>query len=246
MCCLVFFTATGSPPRSGTAPGPRTRPGQRKAGCPRQLCPSGSRTPVSGFGTAAAPGSPCPRHRLGKKLGLPVSVFWHWWHGCAYDTGFPEYLPPREGAEAFQARPSPAAHDQRRSRPGLHEPAALGHDAPQAGPMKTPSAYAVKDLRWQGASGDLQHLHPGALRLDVHGHRLLAQQIRRAGRARHSGAGRGRDLHGPGLHQPGLLRSHPRPSARRRHLLDAGFRRCRRTSGSVAPEPRAESSGPCR
>jgi hypothetical protein len=30
-----------------------------------------------------------------------VSVFWHWWHGCAYDTGFPEYLPPREGNESF-------------------------------------------------------------------------------------------------------------------------------------------------
>ena len=38
---------------------------------------------------------------LREKLGLPVSVFWHWWHGCAYDTGFPEYLPPREGAESF-------------------------------------------------------------------------------------------------------------------------------------------------
>jgi hypothetical protein len=38
---------------------------------------------------------------LQEKLGLPVSVFWHWWHGCAYDTGFPEYLPPREGAESF-------------------------------------------------------------------------------------------------------------------------------------------------
>jgi hypothetical protein len=38
---------------------------------------------------------------LREKLGLPVSVFWHWWHGCAYDAGFPEYLPPREGAESF-------------------------------------------------------------------------------------------------------------------------------------------------
>ncbi|HPC62293.1 MAG TPA: DUF6259 domain-containing protein [Verrucomicrobiota bacterium] len=43
-----------------------------------------------------------PAAVLRKKLGLPVSVFWHWWHGCAYDTGFPEYLPPREGTEAFQ------------------------------------------------------------------------------------------------------------------------------------------------
>ncbi|HOH29292.1 MAG TPA: DUF6259 domain-containing protein, partial [Candidatus Hydrogenedentes bacterium] len=35
-------------------------------------------------------------------LGVPVSVFWHWWHGCAYDVGFPEYLPPREGTAAFR------------------------------------------------------------------------------------------------------------------------------------------------
>ncbi|MBI5688936.1 MAG: hypothetical protein HZC55_02475 [Verrucomicrobia bacterium] len=42
-----------------------------------------------------------PAGRLRRELGLPVSVLWHWWHGCAYDTGFPEYLPPREGAESF-------------------------------------------------------------------------------------------------------------------------------------------------
>lgn len=35
------------------------------------------------------------------RLGLPVNAYWHWWHGCAYDSGFPEYLPPREGAESF-------------------------------------------------------------------------------------------------------------------------------------------------
>lgn len=39
---------------------------------------------------------------LKKKLGLPVSVLWHWWHGCSYDEGFPEYLPPREGADHFR------------------------------------------------------------------------------------------------------------------------------------------------
>lgn len=43
-----------------------------------------------------------PAVALQKELGLPVSVFWHWWHGCAYDTGFPEYLPPREGTETFK------------------------------------------------------------------------------------------------------------------------------------------------
>lgn len=31
-----------------------------------------------------------------------VSVLWHWWHNCPYDDGFPEYLPPRDGYEAFR------------------------------------------------------------------------------------------------------------------------------------------------
>ena len=44
-----------------------------------------------------------PAVALQRELGLPVSVFWHWWHGCAYDTGFPEYLPPREGNQVFTA-----------------------------------------------------------------------------------------------------------------------------------------------
>ena len=35
------------------------------------------------------------------RLGLPVNAYWHWWHGCSYDDGFPEYVPPREGAESF-------------------------------------------------------------------------------------------------------------------------------------------------
>jgi len=43
-----------------------------------------------------------PAAALRDYLGVPVSVFWHWWHGCAYDVGFPEYLPPREGADAFR------------------------------------------------------------------------------------------------------------------------------------------------
>ncbi len=44
-----------------------------------------------------------PAIALQRELGLPVSVFWHWWHGCAYDTGFPEYLPPREGNGPFKS-----------------------------------------------------------------------------------------------------------------------------------------------
>jgi hypothetical protein len=44
-----------------------------------------------------------PAVALKERLGLPVSVFWHWWHGCPYDTGFPEYFPPREGAEPMKS-----------------------------------------------------------------------------------------------------------------------------------------------
>ena len=42
-----------------------------------------------------------PAKDLEKQLKLPVNVFWHWWHGCSYDDGFPEYFPPREGKESF-------------------------------------------------------------------------------------------------------------------------------------------------
>ncbi len=50
-----------------------------------------------------SPGVLAPAAALQQRLGLPVSVFWHWWHGCSYDAGFPEYLPPREGAEPFRS-----------------------------------------------------------------------------------------------------------------------------------------------
>jgi hypothetical protein len=43
-----------------------------------------------------------PARALQDTLGLPVSVFWHWWHNGPYDTSFPDYLPPREGAEPFR------------------------------------------------------------------------------------------------------------------------------------------------
>jgi hypothetical protein len=59
-----------------------------------------------------SPGVLPPALALEDKLGLPVSVFWHWWHGCAYDTGFPEYLPPREGVDSFTSALE-AAHDRK-------------------------------------------------------------------------------------------------------------------------------------
>jgi hypothetical protein len=42
-----------------------------------------------------------PAIELKHKLGLPLSVFWHWWHNCSYDDNFPEYFPPREGKKSF-------------------------------------------------------------------------------------------------------------------------------------------------
>lgn len=44
-----------------------------------------------------------PALDMKKRLGLPVNVLWHWWHGCLYDDGFPEYFPPREGELPFKA-----------------------------------------------------------------------------------------------------------------------------------------------
>lgn len=43
-----------------------------------------------------------PAEYIKKELGLPVNVLWHWWHGCAYDDGFPDYFPPRQGPESFK------------------------------------------------------------------------------------------------------------------------------------------------
>lgn len=42
-----------------------------------------------------------PAVELKKRINLPISVLWHWWHGCSYDDGFPEYFPPREGKDKF-------------------------------------------------------------------------------------------------------------------------------------------------
>nr|WP_295868331.1 DUF6259 domain-containing protein [uncultured Chitinophaga sp.] len=44
-----------------------------------------------------------PAIDLKKRTGLPVNVLWHWWHAAAYDDGFPDYFPPREGDSSFQS-----------------------------------------------------------------------------------------------------------------------------------------------
>ncbi len=42
-----------------------------------------------------------PAIELSKRLELPVALDWYWWHKHPYDTGYPEYFPPREGTERF-------------------------------------------------------------------------------------------------------------------------------------------------
>ncbi|MBK1438538.1 hypothetical protein JHJ32_00935 [Parapedobacter sp. ISTM3] len=42
-----------------------------------------------------------PAAALSRRLGLPVNVLWHWWHGGSYDDSFPEYFPPRDGKQQF-------------------------------------------------------------------------------------------------------------------------------------------------
>jgi hypothetical protein len=55
-----------------------------------------------------------PAAVMARHAKVPVSVFWHWWHDCPYDAGFPDYLPPREGVASFK-KAVEVAH-----REGLH------------------------------------------------------------------------------------------------------------------------------
>ncbi|MEN6641293.1 MAG: DUF6259 domain-containing protein [Armatimonadia bacterium] len=46
----------------------------------------------------------CPAAKeVAQRLQLPVALDWYWWHKHPYDTSYPDYFPPREGAEAFSA-----------------------------------------------------------------------------------------------------------------------------------------------
>lgn len=44
-----------------------------------------------------------PILRFAAETGLPTALDWYWWHTPGYDTGYPDYWPPREGEEAFCA-----------------------------------------------------------------------------------------------------------------------------------------------
>ena len=73
-----------------------------------------ARTGLWVWNRGRSPGVLPPAVALQRAAGVPVSVFWHWWHHAAYDTGFPDYLPPREGTIPFEH----ALHDAQAA--GVH------------------------------------------------------------------------------------------------------------------------------
>lgn len=42
-----------------------------------------------------------PVERFRRDAGVPVALDWYWWHHNPYDSGYPNYWPPREGEDAF-------------------------------------------------------------------------------------------------------------------------------------------------
>ncbi|GAB4559341.1 MAG: hypothetical protein Kow0047_05150 [Anaerolineae bacterium] len=40
---------------------------------------------------------------LRQTMDAPIALDWYWWHHTPYDTHYPDYLPPREGAASFRA-----------------------------------------------------------------------------------------------------------------------------------------------
>ncbi|MCC6492901.1 MAG: hypothetical protein IT424_07760 [Pirellulales bacterium] len=88
-----------------------------------------------------------PALALRRHAGAPVNIFWHWWHGCAYDVGFPEYFPPREGAESFRAAVAEAR--RRDVNAVIYMNQRLWGMTTRSWTAENAAAYAVKDA--QGA-----------------------------------------------------------------------------------------------
>lgn len=94
-----------------------------------------------------------PAAALQKDAQLPVSVFWHWWHNGPYDTSFPDYLPPREGAARFTDAVK-TAHAE-----GLH---AIVYMNQRLWCINTPSWKAENAEKWA------VHERDGSLRLETY------------------------------------------------------------------------------
>ncbi len=85
-----------------------------------------------------------PAADMKKRLHLPVNVFWHWWHGCSYDDGFPEYFPPREGKKSF-IRAMEEAHEKE-IRAIVYMNALQWGTSTKSWKTEQASHYAVKDI----------------------------------------------------------------------------------------------------
>ena len=44
-----------------------------------------------------------PAIRFQEDAGVPAALDWYWWHSNPYDSGYPNFWPPREGVEKFRA-----------------------------------------------------------------------------------------------------------------------------------------------
>lgn len=85
-----------------------------------------------------------PAIELKHKLGLPVSVFWHWWHHCSYDDYFPEYFPPREGRMSFKNAVSEAQKEGVRSI--IYMNSIQWGDSSASWKKENAQLYSVKDI----------------------------------------------------------------------------------------------------
>lgn len=86
-----------------------------------------------------------PAVELKHKLGLPVSVFWHWWHHCSYDNYFPEYFPPREGRKSFKKAVKKAQNEGVRSI--IYMNSIQWGDSTESWKTENALPYAVKDIK---------------------------------------------------------------------------------------------------
>jgi len=85
-----------------------------------------------------------PAVELKHKLGLPVSIFWHWWHNNAYDEFLPEYIPPREGKESFIKAVSSAQKEGVRSI--VYMNAIQWGESTESWKAENAMPYSVKDI----------------------------------------------------------------------------------------------------
>lgn len=85
-----------------------------------------------------------PATELKKRLGLPVNVFWHWWHNCSYDEFFPEYFPPREGKKSFMNAVTTAQKEGVRSI--VYMNSFQWGDSSESWKKENAEPYAVRDI----------------------------------------------------------------------------------------------------